>query len=140
MTLCQAAGIGIIVRTPLCFGFLTGHYQPASVFGEQDHRSRWSDTQRAVWADAPRLFEETLTTLVGSPAQRALRFCLSYPAISTVIPGMLTTRQVEENAAASHLGPLAEAERLRIEVLYRSRTFFVTPATPRLVVPDAVGA
>ena len=45
---CEAAGIGVIARTPLCFGFLTGKYQPESAFGDQDHRSRWSDAQRAL--------------------------------------------------------------------------------------------
>ncbi len=40
----------------------------------------------------------------------ALRFCISHPAVSTVIPGMRSTRNVEANAAAVELGPLGEDE------------------------------
>ena len=60
-----------------------------------------------------------------TPAQIALRFCLSYPSVSTTIPGMLTRGQVEEDVRASELGPLTEAERSAMEEVYRSRTFFL---------------
>jgi aryl-alcohol dehydrogenase-like predicted oxidoreductase len=36
----------------------------------------------------------------------ALRFCLSHPAVSTVIPGMRRVRNVENNCAVSDKGPL----------------------------------
>jgi aryl-alcohol dehydrogenase-like predicted oxidoreductase len=36
----------------------------------------------------------------------ALRFCLSHPAVSSVIPGMRTVRHAEANAALSDLGAL----------------------------------
>ena len=36
----------------------------------------------------------------------ALRFCLSHPAVSSVIPGMRTRRHVESNAALSDQGAL----------------------------------
>jgi aryl-alcohol dehydrogenase-like predicted oxidoreductase len=36
----------------------------------------------------------------------ALRFCLSHPAVTSVIPGMRTRRHVESNTALSDLGPL----------------------------------
>jgi aryl-alcohol dehydrogenase-like predicted oxidoreductase len=39
----------------------------------------------------------------------ALRFCLSHPAVSSVIPGMRTRRHVESNAALSDLGALPAA-------------------------------
>jgi aryl-alcohol dehydrogenase-like predicted oxidoreductase len=37
----------------------------------------------------------------------ALRFILSEPAVSTVIPGMRKPRHVERNIAASDAGPLS---------------------------------
>ncbi len=37
----------------------------------------------------------------------ALRFILSEPAVSTIIPGMRKTRHVESNVAASDAGPLS---------------------------------
>jgi len=38
----------------------------------------------------------------------AIRFCLSHPAVSTVIPGMRSTASVEGNAMASGQGPLPD--------------------------------
>jgi aryl-alcohol dehydrogenase-like predicted oxidoreductase len=37
----------------------------------------------------------------------ALRFCLSHPVVSSVIPGMRTRRHVESNVALSDAGGLA---------------------------------
>ena len=42
----------------------------------------------------------------GTLPEIALRFCLSNPAVSTVIPGMRRVRSVESNCAVSDLGPL----------------------------------
>ena len=42
----------------------------------------------------------------SSMARGALRYILSHPAVSTVIPGMRTPHQVDENTAASDDGPL----------------------------------
>jgi aryl-alcohol dehydrogenase-like predicted oxidoreductase len=39
----------------------------------------------------------------------ALRFCLSHPAVSSVIPGMRRVRNVESNCRVSDTGPLEEA-------------------------------
>jgi aryl-alcohol dehydrogenase-like predicted oxidoreductase len=39
-------------------------------------------------------------------AEMALRFILSNPDVSTVIPGMRKARNVESNTAASGAGPL----------------------------------
>jgi aryl-alcohol dehydrogenase-like predicted oxidoreductase len=36
----------------------------------------------------------------------ALRYILSQPAVSTIIPGMRNTKHVAANTAASDLGPL----------------------------------
>ena len=36
----------------------------------------------------------------------AMRFCLSHPAVSTVIPGMRSVSSVESNVMASGQGPL----------------------------------
>src|SRR5260221_8820080 len=54
--LCTAKGAGVIARTPLCFGFLTGHYSSATRFDQYDHRNRWSEEQRERWSSALGLF------------------------------------------------------------------------------------
>ena len=120
------AGCGVIVRTPLSFGFLTGKYSADEAYGEYDHRRKWSLEQRTRWATANRLFQELLALQPGqTPAQFALRFCLSFPEVSTIIPGMLVRRHVEENAIASSLGPLEERQLDVVRSIYESNEFFV---------------
>jgi aryl-alcohol dehydrogenase-like predicted oxidoreductase len=61
----------------------------------------------------------------GSTAtQTALRFCLFYAEISTVIPGMLNLAEVE-NAEATRLGPLPAAAVEAVRALNRTDAFFV---------------
>ncbi|MBI5210945.1 MAG: aldo/keto reductase [Elusimicrobia bacterium] len=123
---CRQAGVGVIVRTPLCFGFLTGKYTPDSEFHSLDHRSSWRREQLALWSRAPQIFSAAIKPVRGqTPAQLALRYCLSYPEVSTVIPGILTRRHLAENAAASRLGPLRKMDRVAIERVYERNVFFL---------------
>lgn len=123
---CEKRQVGVIARTPLCFGFLTGQYQGNETFHHLDHRSKWSDAQIKVWANGFKYFTDDLTQVYQqTPAQIALRFCLAYAGISTVIPGMLTPDQVKENAGASDLGGLSLEERHHFEDIYHAHTFFV---------------
>lgn len=122
---CQREEVGLIARTPLCFGFLTGAYGEEEDFAAGDHRGLWPAEQRRRWTQAPRLFDEAIPRKGETLAQRALRFCLSYPAVSTVIPGSLTESQLEENVAASRLGPFPKEERRRFEEVYREHEFFI---------------
>lgn len=126
LALCEERGVGVIVRTPLCFGFLTGQYSAGDGFDASDHRSAWLPEQIQRWADGYGLFSRVLIDREKqSAAQFALRFCLSYPSISTVIPGMLSRAHVEENVAASRFGMLAETELLKIAEVYRQNQFFI---------------
>jgi aryl-alcohol dehydrogenase-like predicted oxidoreductase len=95
-------GTGIIVRVPFEEGLLTGALRPGYRFPEGDWRADWLTPDRlaeaAVRTDALRPFlasdRPTLPVL-------ALKFCLSHPAVSTVIPGMRRALHVEANVAAS---------------------------------------
>ncbi len=57
---------------------------------------------------------QAITSELEIPVERmaeiALRFCLSQPAVSTVIAGMRSLRNVDANAAAVDAGPLSERE------------------------------
>ncbi|MGA2685002.1 MAG: aldo/keto reductase [Verrucomicrobiota bacterium] len=115
LDLCRQRRAGVIVRTPLCFGFLTGKYAGDSTFAATDHRSRWPAEQRQRWQEANDVFRFLFSANPSdTPAQLALRFCLSFPAVSTTVPGMLTDAHVRENAAAS------ERETLPSELLRRA--------------------
>ena len=51
----------------------------------------------------------------------ALRFCLSDPAVSTVIPGAKNPNQARQNAAAGELGPLDATTLERLAEIYWER-------------------
>jgi aryl-alcohol dehydrogenase-like predicted oxidoreductase len=109
---CRARGIGVIVRTPLAAGFLTGEIAADATFGPADHRARYDAATRARWAEAVRrlqpLFDDAPE---ATPAQNAIRFCLSFDAVSAVIPGMMRTTDVRDDLDASRL-PQLDARRL----------------------------
>lgn len=77
------------------------------------HRTDW---RRRVFKGE--LLEQTLQRVAHvrsllepetSLAQVALRFCLSHPAVTTVIPGVRNAEQVACNLAALEQGPLPQS-------------------------------
>lgn len=122
LALAEGNGIGVIARTPLCFGFLAGAEQREFLPG--DHRRRWPTQQIERWREGARAAHAIAGSAAESPGQTALRFCLSFPAVATVIPGILTETEAAENARASDLGPLPAAVRDRIVSLNKESSFF----------------
>ena len=119
-------GAGFIARTPLCFGFLSGTITRHTTFAPGDHRLGWPDAQLANWIDGASDLLAAIAAAPGLPSvQAALRFCLAFPEVSTTIPGILTAREAEQNAAASGLGPLPPDAVAAVLAINRSRQFFV---------------
>ena len=58
-----------------------------------------------------------------TPAKMALRFCLSYPGVSTAIPGMLSQTEAEENVLPSDLGSFSQEELAILEAVYERMIF-----------------
>jgi aryl-alcohol dehydrogenase-like predicted oxidoreductase len=104
---CEKHGIGVIVRVPFDEGALTGKVTPDSTFPEGDFRHNYfrGNRKQEVWDAVQRILRDTGITLDQLPAL-ALRFCLTPAAVSTVIPGMRSVRNVAANVAASDAGPL----------------------------------
>lgn len=106
--LAQKKPLGIIVRVPFDEGALTGRIRADTVFPPGDWRVDYFAGDRR--AEAQRR-AEALAKLLGDEAQTlpelALRFCLSEPAVSTVIPGMRRVPHVQENVAAGMKGALS---------------------------------
>lgn len=119
--------LGMIVRTPLCFGFLTGRYSKSDQYDQYDHRSKWSGEQIDKWAAAITQFQNLLDLEQDDLGpQLALRYCLSFAEISTLIPGMLTPQHVEENVSSSELEHFNISEIEKINDFYRNNSFFVS--------------
>lgn len=117
-------GSAFIARTPLCFGFLAGNLTGEEIFDPEDHRSRWSRAQIRLWAESAKEIYAACEESGGAPPfELALRFCLSYPQVTTTIPGMLDEIVVLANARASANGPLSPKSRQLIESMHRTRQF-----------------
>jgi aryl-alcohol dehydrogenase-like predicted oxidoreductase len=88
LPLAQQMNIGILARVPLDEGALSGSITESTTFPAGDFREYYF---RGAGVSLP---------------DTALRFCLSHPAVSSVIPGMRSRRHVETNTALSDLGAL----------------------------------
>ena len=109
---CAEHGVGVIVRVPLDEGALTGQITVDTTFPDGDFRNRYFGGDRKAQVEQ---HIDALTSDLGisrdEVAGYALRYVLSEQAVSAVIPGMRTVRNVERNAAVSDLGPLTDQER-----------------------------
>lgn len=94
--------IGIIARVPLDEGGLTGTITKDTVFARGDFRAEYFGGERR--GELVRRLEE-LKKLLGKEAKTlpelALRYILSYSAVSTVIPGMRSVKHTEANVSYS---------------------------------------
>jgi aryl-alcohol dehydrogenase-like predicted oxidoreductase len=96
----QRDGLGILARVPLASGLLSGKYRPGAAFPAGDFRSTLDPEKLQRDLDeAGRLLAAEVPD--GVPmAQWALRWCLSNPVVTAVIPGCKDPAQVRSNAAA----------------------------------------
>jgi aryl-alcohol dehydrogenase-like predicted oxidoreductase len=108
--LARENNIGIIAREPLYNGILTGKFSGDEIFEEGDIRSRWSQKYFEHLVNFTTNLKNVTKTEDRSLSQTALQFVLTQPSISTVIPGMKTTDQVEENFRTINLKDLTEEE------------------------------
>lgn len=117
--------VAVIARVPFDEGSLTGALRADTRFPRGDMRNvyfkgdRLSETVRRVEALRPILEtpDQTLT-------QGALRFCLSHPAVSVVIPGSANPRHIAENAEAGSMGALDEEVREALREHAWRRNFY----------------
>ncbi len=108
--LCQEKEIGVIVRCPLDEGALTGVITPDTHFAPDDWREQYFTTSRKeeIAVRIGKISKVLNEANAGSLAELALRFCLSHPAVSTVIPGMRKFRNVNQNLPVSDMAPLSK--------------------------------
>jgi len=105
--LCEELGVAVICRVPFDEGTLTGNLRIDSTWPDVDWRSTYfvPANLKASVAHAE-LLREVMPNGIAMP-ELALRFILSNPVVTTVIPGMRTSRHVRANIAASDAGSLS---------------------------------
>ena len=121
--------VAVIARVPLASGLLCGKFDESSAFPEGDHR--FFNRQGAMF-DRGETFSgvdyaaglaavERLRGLVpqgATLAQFALRWILSFYAVTTVIPGGRSREQVLANAAAADLPALSPETMAAVQEVY----------------------
>jgi aryl-alcohol dehydrogenase-like predicted oxidoreductase len=97
---CSEHDVGVLARVPLDEGALTGSIGPDTEFPEGDFSNDYfRDGRREEVDERVRAILEDLAIERDALAETALRYILSHDAVSTVIPGMRSVRNVERNAA-----------------------------------------
>ena len=104
----QDAGIGIVARTALESGFLSGNYRPGHVFTEPDHRARWIEANLEFILEKTRDIGKLVNAPYENIPQIATKFTLTNPGISTLILGARNSDQVIRNMKTEILPPLPE--------------------------------
>ena len=121
--------VAVIARVPLASGMLSGRFTRTTEFPAEDHRSfnregavfDRGETFSGVDYETGLAAVERLRQLVppgATLAQFALRWILSFAAVSCVIPGARRAEQVAANAAASNLPPLDAATMAAVQQIY----------------------
>jgi len=108
--LAKEKNVGVLARVPFDEGSLTGSITEETVFDPKEFRAFYfrGDRKKQVVEHVAAL-QKDLAAQNASLAEIALRFTISDSAVSSVIPGMRTVRNVERNAAVSEKGPLDAA-------------------------------
>jgi aryl-alcohol dehydrogenase-like predicted oxidoreductase len=100
---CQERGIAVMVRGPLAMGLLSGNYSADTVFTDPV-RARWHQDEGSQAAFERRVVQVEKLKQVVKPGQEmvttALRYVISNPVVSTVVPGAKSPAQAATNAQA----------------------------------------
>jgi len=115
---CLKHNIGVLARVPFDEGSLTGKVDESTTFPEGDFRNHYfrGDRKKQVVDRVAAILNDPGIAKTAAIADIALRFCLSHPAVSTVIPGMRSLSSVEANVKAATAEQLTQQE---IDVLHR---------------------
>ena len=112
---CREMNVAVIARVPFDEGTLTGTLSKDSSWPEGDWRNVYFVPENLLPSlerveALKELLGEWNQSHAGEPPltlpEMALRFILSNPDVSTIIPGMRKLSHVQSNIAASDLGPL----------------------------------
>ena len=121
--------VAVIARVPLASGMLSGRFTRTTEFPADDHRAfnregamfDRGETFSGVDYEVGLAAVERLRPLVppgATLAQFALRWILSFDAVTCVIPGARQPAQVADNARAAALEPLGATTMATVQEIY----------------------
>lgn len=106
---CLEKNISIIARVPFDEGSLTGKINPDTTFPPKDFRNHYfrGDRKQEVW-DRVQQIQQVTAAETDSMAEAALRYLISFEAVTTVIPGMRQEKNLLSNVDSINKGALCE--------------------------------
>jgi len=104
---CLEYDVAVIARVPFDEGTLTGTFTKKSSWPAGDWRNTYFVPENLIPSvERAEALKKVLPSEMSMP-EMALRFILTNPTVSTIIPGMRKLNHVEINIAASDAGPLS---------------------------------
>ena len=126
MSAAAKSNVGIMVRVPDASGLLTGKVTAETKFDKNDHRS--FRKQEFIKEAMQKI--ENMKPLANSKGwnitELAIKFILSQPQISVVLPTMVSVEEIEMFAAISDGSYLSASEAAQLEEMYE-KNFYVKP-------------
>ncbi len=123
---CLENGISILARVPFDEGALTGNIDPSTEFPVGDFRNNYFKDKRKVdvklrvdkiWND--------VKTEAASMAEAALRYIISFQAVTSVIPGMRKEKNLLANINSIEKGPLPPKILEKLKVHHWEKNFYL---------------
>ena len=124
--------VGVLARVPLASGMLTGKLRADSKFAADDHRNfnlhgeafdvgeTFSGVDYSTALEAVEQIRPLLPAGI-SMSQFALRWILTYDAVTCAIPGGKNPQQVKDNCRASELPALSDQAMDAVRRIYNER-------------------
>src|SRR6185436_18605273 len=115
----QAAGVGVVGIRVLAGGALSGSPERHAIASPPPEPIGSAMSYQGDLGRAQRLAPLVKEGFAASLAEAATRFCISHPAMGTILVGVATPQQFEDALAAVLKGPLPKAALDRLATLQR---------------------
>ena len=103
----KQSGVGVIIRTVLESGLLTGEYSPGHVFKGNDHRARYTRQRLDFVLGKATELASYVPQAYRSLSDLAVRFSLGHAGVSCVIFGAKNENEISLNTSALALPTLS---------------------------------
>ena len=125
--------VGVLVRVPDASGILTGKVDANTKIDEKDHRS----VRKGEWIKASLEKVEQLRPIAErnglTITELAIKFILSKKGVSSVLPTVISTDEIEMFSAMSDGNYISESDMKEVDDMYNDWPSYEIKATPQTV-------
>jgi aryl-alcohol dehydrogenase-like predicted oxidoreductase len=125
--------VGVLVRVPDASGILTGKVDANTKIDEKDHRS----VRKGEWIKASLKKVEQLRPIAErnglNITELAIKFILSKKGVTSVLPTVISTDEIEIFTAMSDGNYISESDMKEIDDLYNDWPSYELKATPQTI-------